>query len=40
MIVAINTDEQAPIFKYAHYGIVDDALEVMPELIRLAREAR
>jgi electron transfer flavoprotein alpha subunit len=40
VIVAINTDEQAPIFKYAHYGIVDDALEVMPELIRLAREAR
>jgi len=40
VLVAINTDEQAPIFKYAHYGIVDDALEVMPELIRLAREAR
>ncbi|MEE8338313.1 MAG: electron transfer flavoprotein subunit alpha/FixB family protein [Dehalococcoidia bacterium] len=40
VIVAINTDPQAPIFKYAHYGIVDDCLEVLPELIRLAREAR
>jgi len=37
-IVAVNTDPDAPIFKFADYGIVDDALEVLPELVRLARE--
>lgn len=39
-IVAVNTDPEAPIFTYADYGIVDDALEVLPELVRLAREGR
>lgn len=38
LIVAINTDAQAPIFRYAHYGIVDDCLEVLPELISLCRQ--
>jgi len=38
-IVAVNTDRQAPIFRYAHYGIVDDCLAVLPELIRLAGES-
>ena len=37
-LVAINNDPEAPIFKYAHYGIVDDALDVLPELIRLTGE--
>jgi electron transfer flavoprotein alpha subunit len=38
LLVAINTDPDAPIFRYAHLGIVDNCLDVLPELIRLARE--
>ena len=37
-IVAVNTDPDAPIFTFADYGIVDDALDVLPALVRLARE--
>jgi electron transfer flavoprotein alpha subunit len=37
-LIAINTDPDAPIFKYAHYGVVDNCLEILPELIRLAKE--
>ena len=33
-IIAVNTDKDAPIFEAADYGIVGDALKVIPELLR------
>lgn len=37
-IIAINTDEDAPIFSVANYGINEDASKVIPVLIKALRE--
>ncbi len=36
-IAAINKDSEAAIFKHARFGVVGDALELLPELIRAAK---
>ncbi len=38
VIVVINTDQEAPFFKAADYGVVGDAFEVLPKLTEAIRK--
>ena len=39
-IVVINTDPEAPFFKAADYGIIGDAFEVVPKMIKRIKEIK
>ena len=39
-IVAINSDKNAPIFEAAQYGIIGDAMKVLPKLVEAVKEIR
>ena len=40
MIIAVNTDAGAPIFSVAHYGIVEDATDVLEALAETVRKRK
>jgi electron transfer flavoprotein alpha subunit len=38
LFIAIHRDKDAPIFEVAHFGIVGDLFQIVPELTRKIRE--
>jgi electron transfer flavoprotein alpha subunit len=38
IIIAINTDPQAPIFEVATYGIVGDCLQILPKMTEMFKQ--
>jgi electron transfer flavoprotein alpha subunit len=40
VVIAINRDEKAPIFQFAHYGIVGDLFKIVPQITAEVRKRR
>jgi electron transfer flavoprotein alpha subunit len=38
VVVGINSDKKAPIFRYAQYGLVGDAAKILPEILKQLRK--
>jgi electron transfer flavoprotein alpha subunit len=40
IIVAVNTDKDAPIFQKCDYGIIEDMFDVVPVLTEVLKEQK